>query len=57
MDGDSVKEVSESDTQRIVKQSFLCQQIFPFIDTYAVVLAFFASPAILGQPQEEEVLY
>jgi hypothetical protein len=48
MDGDSVKEVSESDTQRIVKQSFLCQQIFPFIDTYAVVLAFFASPAILG---------
>ena len=42
--------------EELIKQSFLCQQILPYVDTYALTLAFFSvGPAV--QIHEEELTY
>lgn len=42
---------------QLIAQSFLCQLLFPYIDTYAITLAYFSIPTHLSQYHEEESLY
>ena len=48
--------VDPKNDEQLLCQSFLCQQVFPYIDTYALVLAYFASGS-LSQLHEEIVTY
>lgn len=40
-----------------MKQAFLSHFVLPYVDTYAVALAFFAIPSNRGQTHDEEFLY
>ena len=48
--------VDPKNDEHLLCQSFLCQQVFPYIDTYALVLAYFTSGS-LSQLHEEIVTY
>lgn len=49
--------VDNSKETQVAAQSFLCQLIFPYIDTYIMTLAYFAIPAHRTIPHEEEMAY
>jgi hypothetical protein len=57
VNGDSSITLDYNNEDQVFKAAFLCTLIHPYVDTYAVTLAFFATPLHQSQTHDEEFIY